>query len=71
VRSIYRWKDAVETSDEVAAIFKTTAERAALLIPRIADLHSYEVPCITVWPIEKALEAYADWVEDSVTKTES
>lgn len=66
IRSIYRWKGSVETADEVAAIFKTTDERAGLLITRIAALHSYEVPCITAWPIEKILGTYADWVEDSV-----
>ena len=66
VRSIYRWKGAVETSEEVAAIFKTTDERAGLLIARIAALHSYDVPCIAAWPIDKILGAYADWVEDSI-----
>ena len=66
VRSIYRWKGEVETSDEVAAIFKTTDERAGQLITRIAALHSYDVPCVTAWPIDKILGAYADWVEDSV-----
>ena len=66
IRSIYRWKGSVETADEVAAIFKTTDERAGLLITRIAALHSYEVPCITAWPIEKILGTYADWVEDIV-----
>jgi periplasmic divalent cation tolerance protein len=66
VRSIYRWKGAVETSEEVAAIFKTTDERAGLLITRIAALHSYDVPCIAAWPIDKILGGYADWVEDSV-----
>ena len=66
VRSIYRWKEKVESADEVAAIFKTSDERAGLLITRIAALHSYDVPCITAWPIDKILGAYADWVEDSV-----
>ena len=66
VRSIYRWKGEIETADEVAAIFKTSDERAGQLITRIAALHSYDVPCVTAWPIEKILGAYADWVEDSV-----
>jgi periplasmic divalent cation tolerance protein len=64
VRSIYRWQGAVETADEVAAIFKTTQAGADALIARIASLHSYDVPCITSWPVEKILAAYADWVED-------
>jgi uncharacterized protein involved in tolerance to divalent cations len=35
-------------------------------LTRIAGLHSYEVPAITVWPIDKLLGSYADWVEQSV-----
>ena len=66
IRSIYRWKDAIESADEIAAIFKTTLAQADLLITRIAGLHSYEVPCIATWPIDKILDSYAEWVEDSV-----
>ena len=64
-RSIYRWRGAVETADEAAAILKTTDAMADSLIARIAALHSYAVPCIAVWPIEKLLMSYAEWVEDS------
>ena len=65
VHSIYRWKGAVESAKEVAAIFKTTDRQADALITRIAGLHSYDVPCIATWPIDKILAPYADWVEDS------
>ena len=65
VRSIYRWQGHVETADEVAAILKTSAGRADALLARVAELHSYDVPCIAVWPIERALGSYADWVEDN------
>jgi len=65
-RSIYRWQGALETSDEVPAILKTNAARADALIARIAELHSYDVPCIAVWPIDKLADSYAGWVEDSV-----
>ena len=66
IRSIYRWKGAVESADEVAAIFKTTEDTADALIARIAGLHSYDVPCAVSWPIGKVSSSYADWVEDSV-----
>ena len=66
VRSIYRWLGQVETAEEVAAILKTTHAQASPLIARIAELHSYEVPCIVTWPVDKLLGAYAQWVEDSV-----
>ena len=65
-RSVYRWHGEIETADEVPAILKTTATQADALIARIAALHSYEVPCIAVWPIDKLLLSYADWVETSV-----
>jgi len=65
VRSIYRWQGAIETADEVAAILKTTSEAADALIARIAALHSYDVPCIVTWPVDKVVAGYAAWVEDS------
>jgi periplasmic divalent cation tolerance protein len=66
IRSIYRWKGAIENAGEVAAIFKTRHDKAEPLITRIAGLHSYELPCIASWPIDKILGTYAEWVEDSV-----
>jgi len=67
-KSIYRWQGAIETADEVPAILKTHNWQADDLIERIAELHSYDTPCITVWPIEKLLRRYADWVEESVLR---
>ena len=67
VRSIYRWKGAIETADEVAAILKTSDDRANALIARIAALHSYDVPCIVAWPVDKVLGSYAAWIDDSTS----
>lgn len=66
VRSIYRWEGSIETADEVAAILKTSQTEADALIMRIAGLHSYEVPCIVTWPIDKLLTSYADWLDANV-----
>jgi periplasmic divalent cation tolerance protein len=65
-RSIYRWRGGVESADEVAALFKTTDVQAEALMMRIAGLHSYDLPCVVVWPIDKLLGSYAEWVEGSV-----
>jgi periplasmic divalent cation tolerance protein len=64
-RSIYRWQGAIEQAEEVAAIFKTTGDGASALVARIAALHSYEVPAITVWEVAETLPAYAQWVAAS------
>lgn len=66
IRSIYRWQGKLEEADEVAAIFKTTEARSDALVARIAALHSYDVPCVTVWPIDRLPAPYAEWVEASV-----
>jgi periplasmic divalent cation tolerance protein len=60
--SIYRWQGRIEEADEVAAIFKTNAGQARLLIDRIAALHSYDNPAAVVWPIEDTPEPYRAWV---------
>jgi periplasmic divalent cation tolerance protein len=64
-RSIYRWEGKMETSEEVPAILKTHHWNSDDLIERITELHSYDVPCVVTWPINKILRKYADWVEDS------
>ena len=69
-RSIYRWRGAIETTDEVPAILKTRADTSDALMARIATLHSYDVPCIAVWPIEKLLLSYWEWVQQSVRGSE-
>ena len=58
--SLYRWDGKTERAEEVPALFKTA--RPAPLIARIAELHSYDVPAIVAWPIEKAHPLYAEWV---------
>ena len=64
-RSIYRWKGKVEEAQEVVVIFKTTAGQAPLLIRRIGELHSYEVPAAVAWPIDHVAEPYRQWVREN------
>ena len=60
--SIYRWQGKVEESQEVAAIFKVAAGQAGILVRRISELHSYDVPAAAVWPIAETSEDYRLWV---------
>lgn len=62
-RSFYRWEGAIESATEVPALFKTTAEMADALIVRVKELHSYSIPALAVWPIERLSAEYGDWVE--------
>ena len=66
-RSFYRWEGAIESANEVPALFKTTLDQADALIARIREQHSYSVPAIAVWPIERLPIDYGDWVERSLS----
>ncbi|WP_243838810.1 divalent-cation tolerance protein CutA [Prosthecobacter fusiformis] len=70
LESIYRWKGAVETSNEVLAIFKTTVQTYPALEQRLRELHPYEVPEIIALPAAQASAAYAQWIMQEV-RTES
>ena len=63
--SIYWWEGKVEQSDEAPAILKTTIDRADTLIARLAELHSYEVPAITVWSADRMPALLAAWIEEN------
>lgn len=60
--SIYRWQGRVEEDEEIAAIFKTNAGQAPLLIEAITRLHGYDVPAVVAWPIQEVPEPYKAWV---------
>ena len=62
VESIYRWQGNVETSQEVLAVIKTTADRYPELEKRLRELHPYEVPEIVALPAAAVAESYLAWV---------
>lgn len=69
MRSVYRWEDVVEESVEVPALFKTTADVAAVLKSRILALHPYDNACVLMLPVspEGSSAAFIGWITDSVT----
>lgn len=60
--SIYWWNERVETSGESAIFMKTRGDLVDAAKARILELHPYEIPCVTVWPIIDGNQAYLDWV---------
>ena len=62
VRSIYRWKDKIETAGEVIVFFKTTLDRQAAFQEKLRSLHPYEVPEIICVNIDTGSPDYLRWV---------
>jgi len=69
VESIYRWQGKIEHSQEVLAIFKTTADAWPAFDSRVRELHPYEVPEIVALRPDQVSAPYAKWVEESVGGT--
>jgi len=64
--SVYRWRGEIERADEALILIKTSQEKLDRLIPRIKELHSYEVPEVLVLPIERSSPEYLKWLEESL-----
>ncbi len=62
VTSIYRWKGAVEESNEVQVLIKTHRDRFAELEAAMRDLHPYDVPELLALPVAEGLNDYLTWV---------
>ena len=66
IRSIYRWQGKICDEEEVMMIAKTSSVMAPVLVKRVKELHSYEVPEIICLPITTGSGDYLDWIDESV-----
>jgi periplasmic divalent cation tolerance protein len=69
VESIYFWKEKVETSAEVLAIFKMAAARYSEFESRLRKLHPYDVPEIVRLNVAGGNPDYLRWIEESCSRT--
>ena len=65
VHSIYRWKEKIETADEVIVFFKTIQDRQAAFEEKLRSLHPYEVPELIFVKIDSGSADYLRWVTDN------
>ncbi len=68
VRSYYRWKDAMESSEEYLLAIKSSRRLFGALSAHIAKLHSYEVPEILALPVVAASDDYLSWLDANLAK---
>ncbi|WP_299530345.1 divalent-cation tolerance protein CutA [uncultured Streptomyces sp.] len=62
VTSVYRWKNAIESSEEWQVLFKTSAGRYAELEEYLDAAHDYDTPEIIATPIVRGSARYLAWV---------
>ena len=66
LRSVYLWRGAVETDDELLLIIKTSSSRYPAVEAAILQAHPYELPEIVCVPIVAGLSGYLSWIHDAV-----
>lgn len=62
VTSVYRWQNAIETTEEWQLLFKTTTERYDELEAHLRAAHDYEIPEIVAIPVVRGSDRYLAWV---------
>jgi periplasmic divalent cation tolerance protein len=70
-RSVYRWKDKIESTAEYVLLIKSRRDLFAPLRAEIEKIHTYEVPEIVALPVVEGSEAYLGWIDGQLTVLES
>ncbi|HGY08529.1 MAG TPA: divalent-cation tolerance protein CutA [Oceanithermus profundus] len=64
--SVYRWEGRVHEDRELLLLAKTKDEALERLTARVQALHPYSTPEVIALPVERGLDHYLSWVEESV-----
>src|SRR3984893_5612252 len=68
VRSVYRWKDKIEESQEVLLVIKTSRALFENVRSQIEKVHSYELPEVIALPVVDGAEPYLEWMDRELVK---
>jgi periplasmic divalent cation tolerance protein len=70
VRSIYRWKGAMEDASEWILVIKSRRDLFSSIRTEIAKMHSYEVPELLAMPVVEGSEGYLAWMDRELVPEE-
>jgi periplasmic divalent cation tolerance protein len=68
VRSTYRWQGAVETTEEVLVLIKTTEERLDAVRDTVHAQTSYELPEFLAVRVDGGSRDYLSWLAETVAE---
>jgi len=61
--SFYEWEGKLMAEPEHIIIAKTRADLVETAIDKIAEWHSYEIPCVLSLPIEGGHQPFLKWID--------
>ncbi len=67
-RSIYRWRDGVDTADEIPLLIKSTTANYPAVEKIVRAQHPYDVPELIAIPITHGLPTYLDWLSQETER---
>ena len=70
-RSIYRWKNKIETAAEYVLLIKSRRDLFAAIRAEIQKIHTYEVPEIVAVQVVEGSEAYLGWIDRELAAPDS
>ncbi len=65
MRSVYRWKGAVQRADERQLLLKTSSTQLSALEARVRALHPYDVPEFVVIAMTHGSADYLSWLAEN------
>ena len=68
IRSVYRWRGAVEEAAEHLLLVKARADDLPALEARVRALHSYQLPEVLALPVAAGSAAYLAWLAQSTAR---
>ncbi len=68
IHSTYRWKGAVESSNEVRLMIKARRADYAAIEALIVALHTYDTPQVLAIPVLAGSRAYLHWLDIETTR---
>jgi len=62
IRSVYRWRDAIEDDREYLLLIKTRATLYVKVERRVRELHTYDVPEVLAVTADRGSPPYIQWL---------
>lgn len=62
MESVFVWEGAMQHEQEVSLLLKTATAKVAEVKQAIVEAHSYDCPCIVVWPLSDGHAGFLQWI---------
>jgi periplasmic divalent cation tolerance protein len=63
IESMYWWQDEIQENVEFVILAKTKDNNFEKVQKAIVDMHTYKLPAVYSWKVDKVHKKYADWIE--------